>query len=136
MACFNARTDAETVVRHAWRLARGLHADLLAVSVTERPLEELPERERMSLLRNIRLAEDLGARVITVVDEDVVDGLARIVDSTNVTNIVVPARSRAPAPAFPSVDPGSSLDAARLRRRPRRVALSNHLPASEHCRTA
>ncbi len=89
MACFTAQTDAETVVRHAWRLARGLHADLMAVSVIKRPLEELPESERFALKRNIELAEDLGARVITVVDADVVNGLVRIAEGSNVTDVVV-----------------------------------------------
>ncbi len=89
MACFNARTDAEIVVRHAWRLARGLHGELLAVSVMKRPLEELPEAERAALQRNLRLAEDLGARVVTVVDPDVVNGLVRIAEGNNVTNVVV-----------------------------------------------
>ena len=89
MACFTSKTDAETVVRHAWRLARGLHGELLAVSVIKRPLEELPEPEQVALKRNIELAEDLGARVITVVDSDVVNGLVRIAEGSNVTDVVV-----------------------------------------------
>ena len=89
MACFDAQTDAETVVRHAWRLARGLHADLLAVSVIKRPLEDLPYTERNTLLRNIRLAEDLGARVLTIVDADVINGLSRIASGNNITDIVI-----------------------------------------------
>ena len=89
MACFTAHTDAETVVRHAWRLARGLHADLMAVSVIKRPLEELPESEQDALRRNIQLAEDLGAQVVTVVDADVVNGLVRIAEGNNVTDVVV-----------------------------------------------
>jgi two-component system, OmpR family, sensor histidine kinase KdpD len=89
MACFDARTDAESVVRHAWRLARGLHADLLAVSVIKHPLDALPEPERRTLAHNIRLAEDLGARVLTVVDSDVIEGLCRVADANNITDIVI-----------------------------------------------
>src|SRR6185437_893853 len=89
MACLDARTDAETVVRHAWRLARGLHADLLAVSVIKRALGDLPALERDTLTRNIRLAEDLGARVLTIIDPDVIEGLARVADVNNITDIVI-----------------------------------------------
>ncbi|HEX3722819.1 MAG TPA: sensor histidine kinase KdpD [Nitrolancea sp.] len=89
MACFDARTDAESIVRHAWRLARGLHADLLAVSVIKHPLDNLPAAERETLTHNIRLAEDLGARVFTVVDSDVIAGLSRIANANNITDIVI-----------------------------------------------
>ncbi len=89
MACFTAHTDAETVVRHAWRLARGLHAELLAVTVTRVPFEGLPDAELKALQRNMRLAEDLSAEVITVVDDDVVNGLARIAEANNVSNLVL-----------------------------------------------
>jgi two-component system sensor histidine kinase KdpD len=96
MACFDHRTDAEIVVRHAWRLARGMHADLLAVSVIDRPLEEIPEARRNALLHNIRLAEDLGARVLTIVDQDPVAGLIRLARSNNTTDVVIgrPTSSR------------------------------------------
>ena len=89
MACFDHRTDAEVVVRHAWRIARGLHAGLIGVSVIDRPLDELPESRRLALLRNIRLAEDLGATVLTVVEADPVAGLIRIARSRNVTDVVI-----------------------------------------------
>jgi two-component system sensor histidine kinase KdpD len=89
LACLDAQTDAEMVVRHAWRLARGLHADLLAVSVIKHPLDELPAVERDRLTRNFCLAEDLGARVVSVVDSDVIDGLARVAEGHNITDIVI-----------------------------------------------
>ncbi|HVX29312.1 MAG TPA: sensor histidine kinase KdpD [Nitrolancea sp.] len=89
LACFNARVDAETVLRRAWRLARGLHADLLAVSVIDRPLDALPENQRDQLLRTMRLAEDLGAEVLTVVDTDPARGVLRVAAKHNVTDIVL-----------------------------------------------
>ncbi|HET9017404.1 MAG TPA: sensor histidine kinase KdpD [Thermomicrobiaceae bacterium] len=89
MACFDHRTDAEVVVRHAWRIARGLHADLVGVSIIDRPLSDMPERQRDALMRNIRLAEDLGADVLTVIDPDPVEGLIRVARTRNVTDVVI-----------------------------------------------
>ncbi len=96
LACLDAGGDAELVVRRAWRLARGLRADLLAVCVIKQPLDELPDNQHDRLLRNIRLAEDLGARVLTVVDSNVVRGLVRVSEQHNVTDIVLgrPERAR------------------------------------------
>src|SRR6185437_16847795 len=59
------------------------------VSVIALSLEELPALERDTLTRNIRLAEDLGARVLTVVDSDVIEGLSRVTSANNITDIVI-----------------------------------------------
>ncbi len=89
LACFDHKADAEIIVRHAWRLARGLHADLLGVSITARKLDELPEHEQRALVRNIRLAEDLGAEVLTVINPDPLAGLISVAHEQNVTDIVL-----------------------------------------------
>ncbi len=89
LACFDHRTDAEIVVRHAWRLARGIHADLLGATVIARKLDELPEHEQGALRHNIRLAEDLGAKVLLVVDPDPIAGIIRIAQEENVTDVVI-----------------------------------------------
>ena len=96
LACLDEHIDAEIVVRRAWRLARGLRADLLAVCVIKQPLDELPTNQRERLLRNIHLAEDLSADVLTVVDSNVIRGLLRVSEQRNITDIVLgrPERAR------------------------------------------
>jgi len=89
LACLAAEVDAEIVVRRAWRLARGLRADLLAVCIIKQPLNELPASQRERLLRNIRLAEDLGAEVLTVVDSNMIKSLVRVIEQQNVTDLVL-----------------------------------------------
>jgi two-component system sensor histidine kinase KdpD len=96
LACLDTQIDAETVMRRAWRLARGQRADLLAACVIKQPLDQLPDTQRDRLLRNIRLAEDLGATVLTVVDASMIRGLVRLIEQHNVTDIVLsrPERGR------------------------------------------
>jgi two-component system sensor histidine kinase KdpD len=96
LACLDAESDAETVMRRAWRLARGQRADLLAICVIKQPIDELPGNQRDRLLHNIRLAEDLGAEVLTVVDANLVRGLVRVAEQRNITDIVLgrPDRGR------------------------------------------
>jgi two-component system, OmpR family, sensor histidine kinase KdpD len=110
---FDTRPHTRQVIREAWRLAHGLHADLLAVYIQ-------PEGYRawtgklMGLLRygsdaarqheiasrrleeHARLAEDLGAEVLRASSSDIAKTLVEIAKEHQVTQIVLgqPARSR------------------------------------------
>jgi two-component system sensor histidine kinase KdpD len=87
---------AERLIRHAWRLARGLRADFTAVSIIPCPIDELPEQERATLLERLQLAEDLGAETMTVVESSVADGIIRAARMRHATDIVIgpPERDR------------------------------------------
>lgn len=89
MVSIDHRADAEALLRRGLRLARGIHADFLAVAVIDRPVDQLPEERRKALLHHLELAEDLGATAITVVDQDVVNGLTHVAQSRNVTDVVI-----------------------------------------------
>lgn len=96
VAAIHHHADAEVILRHAWRIARGLHADLVAVTVLERPLDQIAEFQRQAILRHQELAADLGAEVITVVGLDAADTLIQTVRTQRATDLVVgrPGRSR------------------------------------------
>lgn len=99
MVAFDSRPHARELLRSGWRLARGLKAPLLAVSVITQPnlLAGGPaSAEAKALDEHIRLAEDLGAEVIRVASRDVAGELAKVAHEHHVTQIVIgqPVRTR------------------------------------------
>lgn len=113
MVGFDHRPHTRQVIRAAWRLAHGLHADLIAVSVEPAGYHALSmhviglfkygglarqqrEEARRHLEENATLAEDLGAEVIRASSRDVARTLVEIARERQVTQLVLgqPARSR------------------------------------------
>ncbi len=109
---FDHRPHARQVIRDAWRLAHGLHAELIVVSIqpegylaflskligwlkygseAKRHREEAQHR----LEEYARLAEDLGAEVIRTSSRDIAKKLVEIAREQHVTQLVLgqPARS-------------------------------------------
>lgn len=79
-----------TVLRNAWRLASGLHGELVAAVVTPPGgLDALPDDERAALQRGMLLAEDLGARVRVIEAADHAAGIAGAVREEHATLIVM-----------------------------------------------
>ncbi len=110
---FDARPHTRQVIRDAWRLAHGLHADLIAVWIqpegylafTSKLIGWLKyggdaKRYREAAQRRLEahalLAEDLGAEVIRTKSSDIAKALVQIAREHQVTQIVLgqPARSR------------------------------------------
>ncbi|GAC1666052.1 MAG: hypothetical protein PVS3B1_01930 [Ktedonobacteraceae bacterium] len=109
---FDARPHTRQVIRDAWRLAHGLHADFIAVYIqpqgyqnwTSRLVRFLKfgtdtaryqEEAARMLEEHAQLAEDLGAQVIRTHSKDIARTLVRIAREHQVTQIVLgqPARS-------------------------------------------
>jgi two-component system sensor histidine kinase KdpD len=99
VAALDDRPEAETVIRHAWRIANGLKADLVAVTVVPQPLERLPGPQRDILDRHLELAADLAARSEVVVSNRIGDALAEFARRNHATDLVLgrpePSRIRA-----------------------------------------
>jgi two-component system sensor histidine kinase KdpD len=91
MVAFDARPQSKQLLRDGWRLARGLKAPLLAVTVIAPG--GAPDPALQALLR---LAGDLGAEIIQVQGRDVPAELARLARERHVTQVVLgqPSRSR------------------------------------------
>lgn len=119
---FDHRPQSRQIIREAWKLAHGLHADLVAISIQ---LDGFPAvvRRVTSLLRyrgaSSRLraeaqqrsndyalfAEDLGAKVVRATHRDIARGLVEAVQCYHITQIVLgqPARARWEEMLFGSV---------------------------------
>jgi len=109
---FDSRPHTREVIRDAWRLAHGLHADFIAVCIqpegylafTSKLIGWLKyrgkaQRVREAALRRLEehalLAEDLGAEVIRTSSSDIARKLVEIARERQVTQLVLgqPARS-------------------------------------------
>jgi two-component system, OmpR family, sensor histidine kinase KdpD len=96
MVAFDAGPHVPELLRAGWRLARGLKAPLLAVTISPPGRSTVSSAREAALQRNIELAEDLGAEVVRVEGRDVADELARVARERHATQIVIgqPSRSR------------------------------------------
>ena len=83
------RPESRTLIREAWRLAQGLHAELL-VAYYER---ELADAERRELARTLELAEDLNGRIVMLKGAGVQEVIT-LSSSEGVNHIVVGSKPR------------------------------------------
>ncbi len=97
MVAFDGRAHSQQLLRDAWRLARGLKAPLLAVTIVT-PRRILPAHSPAveQLSEQMRLAEDLGAEVIRVEGSNIAAALAQVARERHITQIVIGQPTRSP----------------------------------------
>jgi two-component system sensor histidine kinase KdpD len=96
MVCVSSSPFSARLIRMAKRLAEGIGTDWIAVYV------ETPERlfggneEKTQLNRNLELARELGAEVITLSGEDIAEEVIKLAKKKNVTHLIIgkPLRSK------------------------------------------
>ncbi len=87
LVAVEAGMDSEQVILWTRRLAGSLNSPWIVLYVeTSR---SVPLEEEARLNRNLELARELGAEVITTADEDFPDAVLRVAFSRNITQIVV-----------------------------------------------
>ncbi|PDT53921.1 MULTISPECIES: sensor histidine kinase KdpD [Sinorhizobium] len=92
LVCIGPDPLSEKVVRTASRLASGLNADWIVVSI-ERADREAGDGEAMRQLdETFRLAEQLGAETRRIVGSDFVEEILKLARRENATQIVIGAR--------------------------------------------
>jgi len=79
--------NSAELIRWARRIAYTMEASWVAVNV-ETP-HILDERQKLSLNKNLELAKELGAEIITTSDTDIVKGIIRVAKRQNATHIVI-----------------------------------------------
>jgi two-component system sensor histidine kinase KdpD len=99
MVCMSSQPTATArLLRHGARLSGGLNSTWFVVYV--RTHAETPERidsgALRSLAENIRLAKELGAEVVKLEGEDIVEALASFATERGITHVVF-GRTRLPA---------------------------------------
>jgi two-component system sensor histidine kinase KdpD len=87
--------NAERLIRAGARMAARMKADWTAVYVETPRLQRLPEAERDRVLRNLRLAEQLGATSVTLGGGDPAAELVAYARASNATRVVVGRQKQA-----------------------------------------
>ncbi len=88
LVCVGPSPLSLQLIRSAYRLAVSLRGEWIAFHV-ETPRRPTSRPAREQLARNLRLAEDLGAEVITVTGDDIAEEVLRISAQRNVTQLLI-----------------------------------------------
>jgi two-component system sensor histidine kinase KdpD len=97
MVCLSARPGTEKLIRVGARIAGRLSTNWYAVYVSRPDGEKSGDREaRQRIEEYQRLARDLGAKVVNLVDKNVSDALIRFAQQESISHVVFgqSARSR------------------------------------------
>ena len=95
MVCVSGSPFSAQLIRVASRLASGVKAECLAVHI-DVTKQQASDAERTRIAQNMRLAEDLGAKTLSVEASDLTKKILELAQSHNVTAIVIgkPRRGR------------------------------------------
>ena len=85
LVCVSPSPLSENLVRAARRMAVGLRAEWIAVTVEQR---RLSDTERKQLVENLGLAEQLGAETASLAADDTVQAIVDFARKNNVTKII------------------------------------------------
>jgi two-component system sensor histidine kinase KdpD len=96
MVCISPNPLAERLVRSARRLADELNAEWLAVYVETPENARLSQEQRARITKTLLLAEELGARSMTITGNSIPDMILKCAQEHNVTKIIAgkPLRPR------------------------------------------
>jgi two-component system sensor histidine kinase KdpD len=89
LALVDEKEESRVLIREAWRLAQGVHAELL-VAYVER---ELRDEQRRELAKTLELAEDLNARVVPLTGP-AIESIAALAKTEGIETIVLAAEGR------------------------------------------
>ena len=95
VVCIAASPYAKQLIRKAYAIAKDTHAEWYAVYVLSTGLTEPSGREKVYLTDALNLAEELGAKIMTLSGNDISDEIIRFARENNITRIVIgkPLRS-------------------------------------------
>jgi len=95
VVCIAASPYAKQLIRKAYAIAKDTHAEWYAVYVLSTGLTEPSGKEKIYLTNALNLAEELGAKIVTLSGNDIADEIIRFARENNITRIVIgkPLRS-------------------------------------------
>jgi two-component system sensor histidine kinase KdpD len=89
MVCVSESPLSSQLIRAAYRLAVSLKSSWIAAYIEIPRIEVAGEKEKLALADNLRLAEELGAELVTVVGDDVATEILRLARRRNVTHLLI-----------------------------------------------
>lgn len=95
VVCIAASPYAKQLIRKAYSIAKDAHAEWYAVYVLPSGFTEPSGKAKIYLTDALNLAEELGAKIMTLSGDDVADEIIRFARENNITQIVIgkPLRS-------------------------------------------
>jgi len=96
LVCISSHPMGERLVRAGRRLADDLNAEWYVMFVETPGHLHMPEENRVRVNKNLQLAEEMGAKVVNVVDKSVADVVIDFSQKNNITKIIAgkPLRPR------------------------------------------
>lgn len=88
LVCVGPEPSTAKLIRVAFRMARSLHAEWIAVYV-EAPRLHLTKTQRHNAIQNLRLAEQLGGETVTLIGKDPVREIMSFARLRNITKIII-----------------------------------------------
>ncbi len=92
LVCVGPQTNADHVVRSAARLAKQMNAEWQAIYVETPALQKLPAAKRERILKNLKLAQDLGAKTAVLAGNDITQTIVDFASQYNFSRIVIGRR--------------------------------------------
>lgn len=92
LVCVGPQTNADHVVRSAARLTKQMNAEWQAIYVETPALQKLPAAARERILKNLKLAQDLGAKTAVLSGNDIAQTIVDYANQFNFSRIVIGRR--------------------------------------------
>jgi len=109
VVCIAASPYAKQLIRKAYAIAKDTHAEWYAVYVLSTGLTEPSGREKVYLTDALNLAEELGAKIMSLSGNNIADEIIRFARENNITRIVIGKPLRSVIAEFFKRSPASRL---------------------------
>jgi two-component system sensor histidine kinase KdpD len=109
VVCIAASPYAKQLIRKAYSIAKDAHAEWYAVYVLPVGFTEPSGKAKVYLTDALNLAEELGAKIMTLSGDNVADEIIRFARENNITQIVIGKPLRSPVVEFFKRSPVSRL---------------------------
>ena len=89
LTCLSPSPSNAKVIRNAARMSAAFKRGLIALFVEKSDIKKMDDKSRAKLAQNIKLAKDLGARVVTVYGDDIAAQIAEYAKISGISKIVL-----------------------------------------------
>lgn len=89
LICLSSSPSNAKVIRTAARMANAFHGLFTALLVETPKIKKLSSQDQSRLLKNLKLAEQLGAKIVTVFGDDLAIQIAEYAKASGVSKIVI-----------------------------------------------
>ena len=89
MVCIAPSPYAKQLLRKGYKIAQDAHAEWYAVYVSTPALKEMSDKDKAYIAEALNLAEELGAKIVTLSGTDVASEILRFAREYNINHIVI-----------------------------------------------